>query len=260
MDKLLEEENIANENISEENETANLAVSIDIVNDEKVITEELTKEIPPEVASDSEVSISEIVASEVSDAEDPVTKEAEKEKLQEESEPILINVSLADVPEDENAGSTEPAATESIEKKGIDQWNKSQIIERLTEIVYLDINETIKSEVEACKQAFYKIKKIEDEEAEKAFIAKGGTKEDFKPESEEAEEKLKELLAVFRDKKNSFVSQTEKVKEINLAAKKLIIEKLKELIESKDDFYKVYNEFRKLQQQWKKLSKFRKRQ
>jgi len=139
------------------------------------------------------------------------------------------------------------------ERSDIAHWDKSQIIERLSNIVYLDITESIKNEVEACKQAFYKIRKIETGEAEKAFVAEGGEKEDFKPEPDESEEKLKELLAVFREKKVSLTTQAEKVKETNLAAKKQIIEKLKNLIESKDDFYKVYNEFRKLQQQWKEI-------
>jgi len=157
----------------------------------------------------------------------------------EESIPASEEIDLADLLE------------EPVNKKEIDQWDKSRILDRLTEIVHLDINESIKNEIEACKQAFYKIKKAEVEEAEKAFIDGGGTKEDFKPEPDESEEKLKELLTVYRDKKTSLAAETEKIKEKNLAAKKQIIEKLKELIESKDDFYKVYNEFRKLQQQWK---------
>jgi len=140
---------------------------------------------------------------------------------------------------------------EPVNKKEIDQWDKSRILERLSEIVHLDINDSIKNEIESCKQTFYKIKKSEVEDAEKTFVAGGGAKEDFIPEPDENEEKLKELLAIYRDKKTSLASQTEKIKENNLAARKQIIEKLKELIESKDDFYKVYNEFRKLQQQWK---------
>jgi len=130
-------------------------------------------------------------------------------------------------------------------------WDKSHILERLSELVHLDINENIKNEIETCKQAFYKIKKVEIEEAEKAFVDEGGIKEDFVPTPDENEEKLKELLSIYKDKKTSLAFQTEKIKENNLAARKQIIEKLKELIESKDDFYKVYNEFRKLQQQWK---------
>ncbi|MCL1933731.1 MAG: DUF349 domain-containing protein [Candidatus Azobacteroides sp.] len=223
MNKLLESENIANENISEENKTADPAV--ETISNEKVTNEELSEEIASVTEPVANVPVNETVVSEIPAVEEPIA--------------------------DENADSSEEPGIEPVDKKEIDQWDKSRIIERLDEIVHLDINEKIKNEIEVCKQAFYKIKKIETEEAEKAFIAQGGTKEDFKPEPDEAEDKVKELLAVFRDKKVSLTAQTEKIKERNLATKKQIIEKLKELIESKDDFYRVYNEFRKLQQQWK---------
>ena len=229
MSKLYESENILNENISEENKTADLAGEINIVDNEKVMNEELPEEIVSEAEAVSENPVNGADDSEVSDVEKPV---------------------LSDEPESETVDSAVPVAG-SIDRKEIEHWDKNRIIERLSEIVHSDINESIKSEIEACKQAFYKIKKIEIEEAEKTFISGGGAKEDFKPEPDELEEKLKELLSIFKDKKISLVAQSEKIKENNLATKKQIIEKLKDLIESKDDFYKIYNEFRRLQQQWK---------
>ena len=220
MNKLLDSENITNENISEENKTADLAEEIDVTN-----------EVVVEPAN-----------------EEPAVTESKEEEFD-----TLLDYEFMDESVAENTDESESLPIEPIDKKEIDQWDKVQIIERLNEIVHLDINESIKSEIEACKQAFYKIKKAQIEEAEKTFIANGGKKEDFKPEPDETEEKLKELLAIFRNKKISLAAQTEKIKESNLTKKKQIIEKLKELIESKDDFYKVYNEFRKLQQQWKEI-------
>jgi hypothetical protein len=214
MNKLLDSENIVNENISEENENAFFAS--EIVSNEDITNKELTEEIKQEDEETDEVLND--LSSEVFNFEDSID-----------------------------------ALIEPVNKQEIDQWDKSQIIERLSEIVYLDINENIKDEIEACKQAFYKIKKAEVEEAEKEFISGGGAKDDFSPEPDETEDKLKELLAVFRNKKSSLTAETEKIKETNLAAKKQIIEKVKELIDSKDDFYKVYNEFRKLQQRWKEI-------
>jgi len=307
MNKLLDSENIANENISEENETANLAEETDFVNNEIVTNEELTDENISVTEPAVEIPINETVAVEEpiveespveepvieepvveespaeepvieeSPAEEPVVEESpveepiveespieepvieepvvekwEDEALQDESEELLASEFPIDKTVSENDDLSE-SLVEPVNKKEIDQWDKVQIVERLTEIIHSGINDNLKSEIEVCKQAFYKIKKQEEEEAEKAFIAQGGAKEDFIPEPDETEEKLKEILTVFRDKKNSITAQTEKVKENNLTTKKQIIEKLKELIESKDDFYKVYNEFRKLQQQWKEI-------
>jgi len=220
MDKLLESDNVVNEDISEENKTADLAGENNAFNDEKLTDEELPKEIDSVIESDAE--------------DQPDETEALHDSIEEKP-------------------AVEESVAEPVNKKEIDRWDKNQIVERLTEIVPLDINESIKNEIEACKQAFYKIRKAEIEEAEKIFIDNGGVKEDFIPEPDETEEKVKDLLAVFRDKKVSLAAQAEKIKENNLVKKKQIIEKLRELIESKEDFYKVYNEFRKLQQQWKEI-------
>ena len=301
MNKLLDSENIVNENISEGNENANSAD--EIVNIENITNDELTEEIKQDVDETTdevpEDLTPEVLNLEVSHAEEPVEEEpiaeepiaeepvAEEPVVEEPiaEEPVAEDL-IAEEPVEEEPVEEEPVAEETIaeepiaeepiaeeliieeptdtgdefesfvepaNQQDIDLLSKDQIIERLNEIVHLDINENIKNEIEAYKQAFYKIKKAEIEEAEKEFVTQGGNEEDFTPEHDEAEEKLKELLLVYRDKKNILISQAEKIKEDNLVAKKQIIERVKELIDSKDDFYKVYNEFRKLQHRWKEI-------
>jgi DNA repair exonuclease SbcCD ATPase subunit len=148
---------------------------------------------------------------------------------------------------------TSESLPDAIEPSEIDGLDKAQLVEKLSEIVTLDVNDAIKNAVESLKQAFYKLKRVETEAAQKEFVDAGGLEAEFQSEIDETEEKLKELLAIFREKKALVTAKAEKIKENNLAAKKEIIEKLKELIDSKSDFYKVYNEFRKLQQQWKEI-------
>ena len=306
MNKLPESDYIANDNISEENKTANLAGENDIADNEIVTIDELSAEILSKTKPESEIikkkvssrkakpkaiETKETIVEETVDVkidEETVDEKIENKEIAVENtsqinttivdntKDIVDSKDIADskdivdtsakvheneesgelsgggFPEDENVKLSE-LIIEPFDKNEIDQWDKSKIIERLSEIVLLDINENIKNEIEACKQAYYKIKKIEKEEAEKAFIAEGGNIDDFIPVPDETEEKFKELLTVFRDKKSSLNVQTEKDKENNLISKKQIIEKLKALIESTDDFYKVYNEFRKLQQQWKEI-------
>ncbi|MDR0864749.1 MAG: DUF349 domain-containing protein [Candidatus Symbiothrix sp.] len=149
----------------------------------------------------------------------------------------------------ENAAEVE----EKLPAVETDKLSKEEIVEQLAVAVEQEVSDSTKNEVDALKQSFYKLKRIESEAAKKAFVEAGGAEEEFKVDVDETEEKLKELLAVFREKKASLTAETEKIKEENLVAKKAIIEKLKELIESKEDFYKVYNEFKKLQQQWKEI-------
>ena len=239
MNKLLESENITSENISEGNETS---VSVDetlIVNNDEVIK----KELPEDTKRLNELPVKEPV-NEKPEGERPEETASVAEEIKEESGELLTEESI-----DENLESPESSPDSSGEKA----LDKAQIVEKLAEIVVLEVNDTVRNEVEALKQAFYKIKKVETDDALQVFMQAGNSEEDFKPELDETEDKLKELLTVFRNKKASLIVQTEKLKEDNLTAKKQIIEQLKELIESKDDFYKVYNEFRKLQQQWKEI-------
>ncbi|GHT73060.1 hypothetical protein AGMMS50262_03490 [Bacteroidia bacterium] len=135
----------------------------------------------------------------------------------------------------------------------LDKLSKDEIVEQVTEAVEKEIDESVKNEVDALKQAFYKLKRSETEAAKKAFVEAGGAEDEFKTEEDALEEKLKELLAVFREKKAVLTAESDKIKEENLVAKKAIIEKLRALIDSNEDFYKVYNEFKKLQQQWKEI-------
>jgi hypothetical protein len=150
---------------------------------------------------------------------------------------------------------TETSQTEIVtgESSIFDKLNKDEILEHLAAIVDEPFTETVKSKIDALKQAFYKLRRVEIEDVRQSFIQAGGLDEEFIPEIDEAEEKLKDLLTHLREKRASLVAETEKVKEENLVLKKAIIEKLKALIDSKEDFYKVYNEFRKLQQQWKEI-------
>ncbi|GHT63677.1 hypothetical protein AGMMS50239_20050 [Bacteroidia bacterium] len=243
MSKLLDSERLENENASEEIKTVaiseeNAEKSVDVDADESI-----NVETPVESVAESSVEqISEIEAP----AEAPVPQETlpeEKPEVPDEEDQELTVEPEAD----------EPSELNTVDLNEIEELDKSQLVEQLAEAVQQDITNAIKNKIEALKQAFYKLKKIETDEAQEAFIAEGGRAEDFKAAVDVIEERLKDLLVVFREKKATLIAKADKIKEDNLVQKKAIIEKLKNLIESKDDFYKVYNEFRKLQQHWKEI-------
>lgn len=243
MNKLLESEHFGNEVVTEEikipaalEENAEESVAVDT-------DESVNVEAPVEPAIENQVEqgpVSEAPA-EISTLPEP-EKEEIPDKTDDES-----------VAEPETAATNEPDEPSAIDLKEIEKLDKTQLIEQLAEVVQQDVTNAVKSKVEALKQTFYKLKKNETDEAQEAFVAEGGLAKDFEVAVGAAEEKLKELLAVFREKKAVLAAKAEKIKEENLLRKKAIIEKLKKLVESNDDFYKVYNEFRKLQQQWKEI-------
>ena len=66
-----------------------------------------------------------------------------------------------------------------------------------------------------------------------------------------AEQRLKELFAEYRTKRNEFIAKLEEEKENNYKIKLQIIEELKELIDSNETLNQTFNTFRDLQQRWK---------
>lgn len=216
---------------------------------ERIANENAAEEKKTNYTSEENVVVSAENAEEINL---PVPKN-EQEELLPDVEPQAVS-EKEDVQPDEAKEEEKPA--ESMEEKtlyDIDKLSKEEIVDRLAVIVAQEITDKTKKEVDALKQTFYKHKRNELEAAKRVFVEAGNEEDAFTPEEDASEERLKQLLATFKEKRASLLLEEEKIKEKNLQDKKAIIEQLKELIESKDDFYKVYNEFKKLQQQWKDI-------
>ncbi len=214
----------------------------------------MNKPLDPErVANENTFEEEKILVSPVENVEEtPVAKNEDVLLPVEKEEEVPVQ---SENPLQEEIPADEPKETvkEDAVSFATEKLDKNQLVERLGVVIEMPVTEALKAEADALKQAFYKLKRTEIEEAKKTFIANGGDEADFEPEKDETEEKLKEYLTSFREKRASLTAETDKIREENLEVKKAIIERLKELIESQDDFYKVYNEFRKLQQQWKEI-------
>ena len=156
----------------------------------------------------------------------------------------------AEVPE----GTAEAAAVESdnAEENAAGKLTKDEILNRLQTLVDAPV-ETVRGEVESLKQAYYKIRRSEVDELKKAFIEQGGDEKDFSAPEDTKENYLKELLSSYKEKKAAYLAEEEKIKAENYAVKLQLIEQLKMLCESQDDFNKLYNEFKDIQQKWKEI-------
>ncbi|GBU08400.1 hypothetical protein AwDysgo_17310 [Bacteroidales bacterium] len=147
----------------------------------------------------------------------------------------------------------EVEASPVVEGVSPDRLSPVELVERLSVLVQGDAIENVRKEVDQIKLSFYKIRKSFVDKLRKNFLAEGGQEVDFLAPIDELEERLKVFLQTFKEKKAVLKAEDEKNKEKNLEAKKGIIEQLKNLIESQDDFYKVHQEFRRLQQVWKDI-------
>ena len=58
---------------------------------------------------------------------------------------------------------------------------------------------------------------------------------------------MKQLMAAYKEKRAAILAEEEKQKEANYALKLQLIDQLKALCESQDDFNKLYNEFKEIQ-------------
>lgn len=214
---------IMNENLDptlQQNEEAN-------VNNESVNTEETNASVTPETP---EVDIA-------------------KEEVAEES--TIANAENSDV-EDKLSETTDeqPAKeTPTAEQQEHASLTKEEIVNKLK---YLSAQENVppRAETESLKQAFYKLKSVETEEKKAKFVADGGEEGDFVLSADSQEEEFKALLNTIKEKRAQALANDEKVKEDNLQKKLGIIESIKNLTESTEDFNKLYKEFKDLQHQW----------
>ncbi len=224
-------EEVAAQNVS--NDDA-VATSTTIVENNVEQTELKTNQ-PEEKEAEEPVEV-EVTTPEATEAPQAETSSTESEAKQEES-------------------TSENTAAETAPKLNVatlSKLSKEEIIEKFSQLID-SAAEATRNEMEALKQAFYKIRRNEVDDLKKAFIEQGNEEKDFIAPEDEAENKMKELLATYKEKRASILAEEEKTKTENYALKLQLIDKLKALCESQDDFNKLYNEFKEIQQKWKEI-------
>ncbi len=188
-----------------------------------------------------------------------VTVNVETVEMPEET-PVVLETSEAPSVEEAAANPDDPEGNTEVETEGASdevhvlasKLSKEEIVDRLTLLVDTSA-EGAKGEVELLKQAYYKIRRHEVDELKKTFIEEGGEEAAFVAPEDEMENKVKELLAVYKEKRMALHTELERVKQANYALKLQLIEQLKVLTESQDDFNKLYNEFKDIQVRWKEV-------
>lgn len=199
----------------------------------------------------------EVVSSQEEVAEEPVATGETQEEAPEETTTTAEETAEApaEVKEEEKTAEQQPAVENVSEESSsttAGKLTKEEILEKLTEAVNEPV-ESSRGDVESLKQAYYKLRRSEVNELKKAFIENGGEEADFTAPVDEAEDKIKDLLNVYRQKRAAVLAEEEQQKTANYALKLQLIDRLKELTESQDDFNKLYQEFKDIQQRWKEV-------
>ena len=164
----------------------------------------------------------------------------------------ILEETKAQVTTPENTVETTETATEEVAVV-TGKLSKEEILEKLTSLVEATTTDAIRNEVEVLKQTYYKIHRNEVDELKKAFLENGGEEKDFIVPEDETENKLKELLTIYKEKRAAIQAEEERIKAANYALKLQLIDQLKALTESQEDFNKLYNKFKEIQQKWKEI-------
>jgi hypothetical protein len=130
--------------------------------------------------------------------------------------------------------------------------SREEIIARLQEMVS-DISLAKRQELESLKQVFYKLQRAAQEEQIAAFVAGGGTAEEFKPEPDPLDEQFRKLMNIIKEKKAAAQEALEIVQKENYKKKLELLDQFKALIEKANTEGASYNEFKALLQEWKEI-------
>lgn len=131
--------------------------------------------------------------------------------------------------------------------------SKSELVQKLKDLINNKPILSIKNEVETLKSIFYRKLKAEAERLRKAFIESGGEAEQFTLPEDNDEIQIKELLKIYREKKAKHNHELEEQKKKNLEAKLQVIEQIKALINGTESLNHTFQEFRQLQQQFREI-------
>lgn len=130
---------------------------------------------------------------------------------------------------------------------------QEEVVARVKELAEADAPAE-KQELDALKQAFYKIHKANVAAARAQFIENGGEPEAFLPTPNVLEDKFKAAMNVIKQKRAELQAELDRQKEENLQKKQEILERIKTLSATPEEANQAYKEFKELQNQWKELT------
>lgn len=130
---------------------------------------------------------------------------------------------------------------------------QEEVVARVKELAEADAPAE-KQELDALKQAFYKIHKANVAAARAQFIENGGEPEAFLPAPNVLEDDFKAAMNVIKQKRAELQAELDRQKEENLQKKQEILERIKALSATPEEANQAYKEFKELQNQWKELT------
>lgn len=185
-------------------------------------------------------------------AQEPVQEEKvdvpDQEEPAEEKAEEPVEESALSQPVEENPVEKE----ETVEAVDFSTLGKDQLIEKLGQMLELPV-ESVKDQIAQIKGAFFALRKDEIAKEKEDFIAKGNDEEAFVASEDELENKLKDLLGQFKEKRAEFNAEQDATRHANLEKKNKIIEEIKEISQDPDNINRQFTHVQQLQQEFKSI-------
>lgn len=163
------------------------------------------------------------------------------------------DVTLNSSPEGELEIADNNVADETAQnRESIDSLTKEQIVAEVEKLLE-QRPDSVKDSITKLRNAFGAIRKAEIEEEKKAFLEKGNEEAAFASKEDEAENKMKQLLARYKELRAEQLAALEAERKANLEKKQAVLSEMEAIVADADNINRQYNKFQQLQQDFKTI-------
>ena len=139
-----------------------------------------------------------------------------------------------------------------LEKVDYTSLDKPGLVSELEKLLTFPV-ESVKDRVAQIKAAFFALRKEEIAAEKAAFLEKGNEESAFAPIEDEVEQKIKELLGEFKEKRAEFNAEQDAARQENLEKKLKIIEEINTISKDTDNINRQFSHVQQLQQEFKAI-------
>ncbi len=231
------------ESISNVEETAQTEVVEEPEKPEEPLAETAQEEIPANIQTKEETSKIEVAAEQTIAEVSPVEA------------PIEATPSIEAIEAEEHEAVTEEEEIAAIEQndEAYKNMSREELVAQMEELVSNQDIIEIKNRVSLIKVAYLELNKIERQKLFEQYILDGGVKEEFTPQADATEERFRKIYTQYKDKRQKYLDEQERIKQENLKKKQALLEELKVLIDSDETLKKTYDDFHAIQEKWKEI-------
>jgi hypothetical protein len=164
---------------------------------------------------------------------------------------------MVSVEEMDDIGQTEEEYAKEEEKEEDEEvdyssFTKDQLVKAAEDLLNEENIKKADSSLKELKNHFEEIYSGEKKLALEKFIGEGGTEDDFNYKGDDLDARFESVVRTIKEKKDRFMADMEKTREQNLAAKNLVLEKLRKLVDAEENTASI-TELKEIQNEWRSI-------